>query len=102
MLLLNRAYTDEGKIVDNRLITDRKVDEQDKIYAWLRKVVHQRKNTNFKFSSVDIANLANKELNTDFTHNEVKDALLQLNIFPVDPDEFAWHYKASFRWEKKK
>ncbi|MCI1244835.1 MAG: hypothetical protein LKG11_02705 [Bacilli bacterium] len=102
MLFLGRPYTDENGEIDQALMEE--INDPatiGRVRDWCLKHKHHIKTINWKTSSLDIMKMINEQLGTSLTHNQVKDALVDIDVYPVDPDSYEWHYCLSDKWLKK-
>lgn len=102
MLLLGRPYTDENGRVDDALIDSLTEKERETLLDWIRVHIHKSSYINHKRTSYSLKHLFQEETGIYVTNNQFKDAMIELDFYPADPDELNWHYAISEKWLKSK
>lgn len=97
MLKNGRPYTDENGAVDAALISDRPLEEIDKVARWINKnMVPARRKLN-GHDSYGLKHVLQHDTGLYLTNNEFKDAMLLMGFAPVDPNALNWTYRAIFK-----
>lgn len=103
MMLLGTPYTDENGQVDDHLLREViNPDYLENLMIWLDEHVEPAEEFNHEYSSLKLQEIINKDLGSIFTHNQIKDAINNLDLFPEDPDSFEWYYKVKVTWPERR
>ena len=97
MMKNGRPYSNENGYVDDGLITSHPQDEIDAVMSWIAESIYPLKTPLHGHTSYGIKHLLERDTGIYLTNNEFKDAMLQAEYEPVDPNELNWHYRISKR-----
>lgn len=95
MIRNGRPYSIENGSIDDGLITDRPLEAQEKVQAWIRENIMPRKTPNRCHSSYGIKHILEGDTGIYLTNNEFKDAMMRCGFLPVDENELNWTYRIS-------
>ena len=106
MIRNGRPYSNENGTVDAGLITDKPLEVQETVYAWIRENITPRKTPNRYRSSYGIKHILQGDTGIYLTNNEFKDAMMRCGFLPVDENTLNWTYRISqkspaFDWKER-
>ena len=95
MIRNGRPYSIENGYEDAGLITDKPVEEQQQVMAWIRRNIPPRKTENQRHTSYGIKHILQHDTGIYLTNNEFKDAMMLAGYQPVDENALNWTYGIS-------